>query len=105
MIEKVNLMKCVLVANTDTGSILTATVYFDDGKVTAQPATAADATFVKNLLDTAHAGPGKRIVLANDPKAWFESLPKKYHGTYLVAGIVKDNAAKKKLNCDLIRQG
>jgi hypothetical protein len=105
MIEEVNSMKCVLVANTDTGSVLRATVHFRDGKVRAEPATMVDATFVKNLLDTPHAGDGKNVVLADDPKAWFESLPMQYHGTYLVARMMKDKAAKKGANFDLILQG
>jgi hypothetical protein len=98
-------MKCVLVANTDKGAVLRATVYFRDGKATAEPATAADATFVKNLLSAVHIARGQEIVLADDPKAWFESLPMQYRGTYLVARMMQDKAAKKDVNFDLILQG
>jgi hypothetical protein len=97
-------MKCVLTANTDTGTVLRATVYFRDGKVTAEPATAADAIFVKDLLATGHPGNGKKITLADDPEAWFKGLPMQYHGTYLQAGMVKDKAEKQDVDFDKILQ-
>jgi hypothetical protein len=95
-------MKCLLLASTKTGQITRATVYFRDGEVTAEPATAADAVFVKNLLDTSHAGQGKKIVLSEDPRGWFESLPRQYNGTYLRAQIVKDDAQKQEVTFDKI---
>jgi hypothetical protein len=52
------------------------------------------------LLDTSHAGQGKKIVLSDDPKGWSWSLPRQYNGTYLRAQMVKDDAQKQEVNFD-----
>jgi hypothetical protein len=54
------------------------------------------------LLDTEHAGQGKKIVLSEEPEAWFKSLPRQYNGTYLRAQMVKDDSKKQEMNFDKI---
>jgi hypothetical protein len=89
-------MKCELIQNRETGSVLAATFTYEDGKVTAV-AEPGHENVVRDWQNDPVVVPlGKKIMYKDDPKGWFMGLPFQYHGTYLYARMVPDGQKKKK---------
>jgi hypothetical protein len=92
---KPDMMKCELIQNRDTGSVLAATFTYEDGKVTAVAEPGHENAVRDWQNDPVVVPPGRKIMYKDDPKGWFMGLPFQYHGTYLYARMVPDAQKKK----------
>jgi len=69
----------VLLTTNGEEQLIIGTIYFLHGRVIAQPQTPEEKKIIEEVLKTAHSIQGREVALADDPEAWFRSLPAMYN--------------------------
>ena len=81
------LQTCQLLITNQDGKQVTAAVILFDGKRIAGKSMDGYGTLLRNVLAEPVWTGEKEVSKEDDPKVWFNMLPKKYNGTYLRASI------------------
>lgn len=78
--------KCEILLTTEDGQKVAGVVIFGPGGLLATP-TKGYEVLMKNVMATDHEVDGKEVS-PEDMKAWFESLPRHYSGSYMRARMI-----------------
>ena len=70
------------------------TIEFKDGKLVSKP-TKDNEYVLKNIMKTESYVGDRTLTSDKNPEAWLKSLPNKYQGSCLRAGLVADKKATK----------
>lgn len=78
---------CNIYLTTKDGQLLIGKITLD-GTLLTVTSIAGKGTDMPSFLTDSHYVNGKMITSKQDPKAWFEALPRTYSGSYLRAEMV-----------------